>query len=211
MQACEVSILVTGLALVFLSWTFESFNMLRITTFRTPTDACMSLLGIKISLVWWILLLVYLSLVTLWLWLEGFPLAFAWWNICSLVPHQIDLSCLLVTWYLLDVSHSCLGCFHLLSKLPHFACWELYKINTPVIDGLGHKLFIFQEKPKDVMVQDICSLLWISSKTYLSLYSILPFIHWSITLVKAFKQLNLACTSLTCGLQNSSYQDQIVS
>ena len=148
-QACEVSILVTGLTLIFLSWAFESFNMPGIPTFRTPIFACMSLLGIKLSSVFWNLLFTYLSLDTLWSLLEGFPLAYAWWKICSLVSHQIDLGYLLVSCLLLDVSCSCLGCFHLLC-LPNLACRELDKVNTALIEGLRHKLFIFQEKPKDI-------------------------------------------------------------
>ena len=141
-QACEVSILVTGLALVFLGWTLESFNMLWITTFRTPIFAYMSLFGIKPSFVWWGLLLTCGSLVTLWSWLKGFPRAFACWEVCLLVSHQIDVSCLGIICYLLDVPCSCFGSFHLLCKLPDLAWRELVKVNTAVIDGLWYKLIL---------------------------------------------------------------------
>ena len=60
-----MSILVTGLILVLLGWTLESFHMSGITILRTPIFACMSLFGIKHSLVWWhLLLLTCILLVT---------------------------------------------------------------------------------------------------------------------------------------------------
>ena len=68
-------------------------------------------------------------------------------------------------------------------------------INTTIIDGFWHKFFIFQEKPKDVMMQDVCSFLWVFSKTHLSLYSIVPFIYRSVTLAEACKQVK-SCSNL---------------
>ena len=60
-------------------------------------------------------------------------------------------------------------------------------------------------------MQDVCSFLWIFSKTHLSLYSI---DHSSTDLLpwqRLVSRSNLAYTSLAWGLQNSSYLDQIVS
>ena len=59
-----MSILVTGLTLVLLDWTLESFHMSGITTPRTPIFTCMSLFGIKLPLVLWYLLLTGMVLVT---------------------------------------------------------------------------------------------------------------------------------------------------
>ena len=108
----------------------------------------MSLFGIKLPLVCWQLLLTGMALVTGWSWLESFSLVFAWWEVCLLVSHQIDLSCFGVTYNLLDVLCNYFWCLHLLCKLPNLACKELVKINTTAIAGFRHKLFIFQEKQK---------------------------------------------------------------
>ena len=47
------------------------------------------------------------------------------------------------------------------------------------------QILIFQEKPKDVMMQGVCSFMWVFSKTHLSLYNIVPLIHIAVTLVEA--------------------------
>ena len=127
-QTCEVSVFVTGIALVFLGRILDSSTCL-----ESPHLEHLSLL------VWACLgsnLLLYggacCSLVTPWCWLKGLPPAFAWWEVCLLVSHQVDLGCLGITCYLLDVLHSCFGCFHLLCKLPDLACREPVKVNTAV-------------------------------------------------------------------------------
>ena len=65
------------------------------------------------------------------LWMDGpgfkndFLLMFACWEICVLVPHQIDLCHLRITCHLCDVSGSHLWTLHFLSKLSNLTCWEL--------------------------------------------------------------------------------------
>ena len=122
---------------------------------------------------------------------------FTWLEFCPLMSLQIDLCHLRVTWNLLDVMHCCLQCLHLLYKLPDFDCRYLVKINTTVIDGFRHKFLIFQEKPKNVTMQDVCSFLWVFSKTYLSVYSIVPLIHRSVVLMKACKEVK-SCSHFIC-------------
>ena len=162
--------------------------MLRVTTFRTPIFACVNLSGIKPSLVWWDLLITWGSPVTQWSWLKCFPLAFAWWGVCLLVSHQIDLSCLWVTCYYL----MCLTVA--LDVSIFFACCM-----TLLVGNLSRSILLslmvftqilyFQEKPKYITMKDICSFLWILSETHFSLYSIVRLIHWSIALAKACKQV----------------------
>ena len=186
-QACELSTLVTSLALISLCWAFESFNMLVITTFSTSIFACMSLLKIKFFLVLWSLLLTCVPHVTLWSWLEGFILVFAWWKVCWLMSHQIDLSSFGITCYLLDMSCSHLGCFCLICKLSDFACRE--PVKDHIIDDFVFKLFISQEKPKYITVQTVCGFLWILSKINFSLFSLVPFIYRSVSLMKSCKEI----------------------
>ena len=50
------------------------------------------------------------------------------------------------------------GTFQLFGKLSHLACRELFQIYTSITDGLGNKLFIMQEKPEDVPLQDLSCL-----------------------------------------------------
>ena len=147
-QASEMSILVTGLTLLLLGWTLESFHMAGITTFGTPIFTCMSLFGIKHPLVWWhLLLLTCIPLVIGWSWLESFFFVFALWEVCLLVSHQIDLSHLGVTSNLFDVMHSLFWCLQFLCKLPDLACKKLIKINPTVIDSFDIDSSFFQEKP----------------------------------------------------------------
>ena len=114
--------------------------------------------------------------------------------------HQIDLGYLGVTCNLFNVMHCCLWCLYFLCNLSNFACRKLVKINTTVIDGFRHKFFICQEKPKNVMMQNVCSYLWIFSKTHLSLYSIVPLIHRFVALVKACKQVKSGSHFICLGL-----------
>ena len=143
------------------------------------------------------MLLTCILLMTGWSLLESFSLVFAWWEVCPLMYHQIDFSHLGVTCNLLDVICCCLWILHFLCKLPDFAYRKPLKINTTVIVGFRHKFFIFQEKPKDVMMQDVCSFLWVFIKTHLSLYKILLLIQWSVALVKACKQVK-PCSHFIC-------------
>ena len=77
-----------------------------------------------------------------------FLLVFACWEICVLVPHQIDLCHLGVTCHLLDVSGGHLWALHFLSKLSDLTCWELVQLYIAVIHGLRYKFFILEKEPK---------------------------------------------------------------
>ena len=82
----------------------------------------------------WFLCSLGIPLVTLWSRLVRmlFPLGFAWWEVCSLMPHKINLCHLGVTCNCFDVFSSWLWRFHLLGKLPPpylqetclKQCWE---------------------------------------------------------------------------------------
>ena len=87
------------------------------------------------------------------------------------------------------------------------------KIHITIIDGLGIEIpHHAQKNPKDVMIQDLCCFWELFSQIDLSLYCIISFIHTSIALPKACKQIKVDMhNSLVCGLQNSSYFPQNVS
>ena len=111
-----------------------------------------------------------------------------------------------VTGHLLDFACSCLGTFHFPGKLSHLSCWKFLKLHITIIYGLGCKFLITQEKPKDVMMQDLGCFWGLFNRIDLCLHCIVPFIHAS-----TFLPSEWACTSLVCGLQNSSYFPLIVS
>ena len=92
------------------------------------------------------------------------------------MSHQIDLAHFGVTCNLFDMMPCGLLCLHLLSKLPDFACRELLEIYAAIIYGFGHKLFIFQEEPEYISMQDTCNFWWVFGKRPLCLYSIVPLI-----------------------------------
>ena len=169
--------------------TLETFYVLWITTIWTSISSLMSLGRIKSFLVGWYLMVVFtwVPLVTLWSGLVGmlFPLALDLWEVCSLMSHQIHLSHLGITCNLFYVMCGRLWWLHLLSKLPNFACRKLLQINVRIIDGLGNKFFILEEKPEYISVQDTCSFWWVLGKRHLCLYSIVPLIYWLIALSEA--------------------------
>ena len=119
---------------------------------------------------------------------------------------------LLVTSHLLDMVHSCLGTFHYLDKLPHFTSQKFLKMHITIIDGLGYKFLIMQEKPKNFTMEDLCCfwggylarLTWACTALYYSSILLLP----CQKLASRSKEVQ---ASLVCGLQNSSYFPQIVS
>ena len=108
---------------------------------------------------------------------KGLPLlVLACWEVCTLVSHQIDLSHLGIT-------------CQLLSKQPDLACQEPVKVYITVIDCLGDKLFILEEKPKDVSMKYLGCFWGVLSQSNLDLYCILPFISWLVSLLEACKQV----------------------
>ena len=120
---------------------------------RTPFFACMSLFRIKLCFVWGNLIVHwYGMLVTQWSWLESFSFVFAWWEVCLLISHQIDLSHLGITlqlaWcaMLLPLMHpfSLPSCLTLLAR-------NLSRLTLLSLMVLDTNSVIFQEKPKDVM------------------------------------------------------------
>ena len=194
-----MSIFMTRFTLIFLGRTIETFHMSGIATLGTSISTCIGLFRIKLPPVGWhLLLLTCIPLVTGWSWLERlFLLVLAWWEVCALMSHQIDLGHFGVTCNLFDVIHSCLRCLHLLCKLSDYACRKLNKIYYTVIDGFWHKFLILQVKPKDVTMQDVFSVWWVFSETHLCLYSIVPLIYRSVTLVEACKQVK-SCSNFIC-------------
>ena len=70
------------------------------------------------------------------------------------MSRQINLSLLGVTCHLLDVPGGHLRTLHLLFELPDLACGKLFQVYVDVINCLREKLFICQEKAKDVPVKD---------------------------------------------------------
>ena len=129
--------------------------------------------------------------VTLWSRLERllFPLALAWWEVSSLMSHQIHLSCLGVTCNLFNMMCSRPEWLHLLCKLPDFACKKHFQIYITIIDGLGNKLFIFEKKPEYISMQNTCCFWWVLGKRCLGLYSIVPLIYRMISLSEVCKQV----------------------
>ena len=136
---------------------------------------------------------------------------FAFWEICLLVPHQIDLCHLGVTCHLSDVSGSHLWALHFLSKLPDLTCWELVKIYVDVIYGFRNKFFILEKEPK-IYLWRILAL----SGGYLAraTWVLTVLSHSSTNLFpcqKLVRRSNGALTSFDWGLQNFSNFSQIVS
>ena len=171
-------------------------------------------LGSKLLLVGWHLLLVTcILLLTGWSWLETLFLpVLAWWEVCALMSHQIDLGCLLghlqLVWcdVLLPFEASIFFKSWLTLLTGNFSRFMLLSLMV-----FRHELFILQDEPKDVMMQDICSFLWVFGKRtcactalYHSSTDLLP---WQ----KLVSRLNPALTSFTWGLQKSSYLVQFFS
>ena len=170
----------------------------------------MRLFRIKISFVWWhLFLLTCYSFVTGWSWLESFSLLF--------VGGRSVNSCLIRLIWAPWGHFQLAWCDALLPLTLPFSlqaawlwlqetCQDLYYCHWWFLDSI----LIFEDKPKDVMMQDVCSFLWVFSKTHLSLYSIVPLIHRSVALAKACKKVNPCSHFIGFGLQKSSYLDQIV-
>ena len=205
-EACEVSIFMTRLVLEFLGWTLETFNVIWISTLLTYLLVLVYIRGIK-ALPVTMLPVTCIILVTGWSRLnKGLPLlVLAWWEVCALMSHQIDLSHLGVPCHLLDVPDGHLWALYLLCKLPDLACRKLVQICITVIDCLGDKLFIFVEKTKDVPVKYLgcfwgylAKAPWVCTALYHSSSDLLPS-------QKLVSKSNLALTSFSCGLLNSSY------
>ena len=131
-------------------------------------------------------------------------LVFACWEVCALMPHKINLSCLGVTCHLLDMPGGCLRTLYLLCKLADLACGKPSQVYVAVINCLGDKYIIFQEKPKDVPMKYLgcfwggylAKPTWVCTALYYSSTDLFP-------CQKLVKKSNLAITSLDWGLQNS--------
>ena len=188
--ACEVPIFMTRFALKLLGWTLETCNVIWISTLLTSLLVPVNILGIKALLVL-ALPVSCIILVTGWSRLHKVfsLLVFACWEVCTLMPHQIDVSHLGVTCHLLDVPGSHLCTLHLLCKLPDLACGKLVQVYVAVINCLGDKFLIFQAKPKGVPVKELCCFWGVLSQSNLSLYCIVPFINWLVSLLEACKQV----------------------
>ena len=107
-----------------------TFYVLWNTTFGTSISSLMCLACIKSFLIGWLLIIVFdwVPLLTDLTWSELvrllFPLAFVWWEVCSLMPQKINLSSFGVTCNFFYVPSGRLWGFHFFGKLPHLACWE---------------------------------------------------------------------------------------
>ena len=190
-----VSKLMASFMLEFLCRTLKSFHMGGISTLWTPIFILVHISWIKALLVvTWCMGIVLNSMLVTWLFwfnIRFFLLVLSWWYFCVLMPHQTDLHSLWVTSHLLDMVCSCLGAFHFLDKLSYFTSWKFLKIHITIIDGLGYKFLIMQEKPKDVTMQDLCCFWGAFSQIDLSVYCIIPFIHASIASPEACKQIKV--------------------
>ena len=109
---------------------------------------------------------------------KGFSLlVLACWEVCTLVPHEIDLSCLGFICHVLNVPGSYHLALHFLCKLPDFACGKLVQVYVAVINCLEDKLLIFQEKSKDIPCGGSWLFLGLLSQSNLGLYCIALFIN----------------------------------
>ena len=105
-QTGKMTIFVTGLALELLGRIIETFYMFGIATLWTSISSFMCLAWIKLLKGWsLILVFTWIPLVTLWSRLVRmlFLLGIAWWVVCSLMPHKINLCHLRVTCNCFDV------------------------------------------------------------------------------------------------------------
>ena len=130
-EATEMTIFVTVFTLILSCRTLEPFCMFGISTRMTSIFSLMDLAMIEFFLVGWLLLIVitWVPLVTIWsgLVMLLFPLGFSWWELCSLMPHNINLGHLGVTWNCFNVSSSWLWGFHLLGNLSYLAAENVSK------------------------------------------------------------------------------------
>ena len=102
-----MSILVTSFTLKLLGRTLETFHMFGISTLGTCLSflvwACLGSNFFLYGGTCWCSLEYHC--VTGWAWLEGvFLLVLSWWEVCTLMSHQMDLGCLVVTCNLFDVT-----------------------------------------------------------------------------------------------------------
>ena len=105
-----------------------------------------------------------------------------------------------VTCHLLSVPGSCLLALYFLHKLSDLACRKPDQVYVAIINCLGDKFFIFQEKPKDVPVKD-CGCFWgVLNLSNLALYYIVPFINWPVSLPEACKQVKSSPELIRLGL-----------
>ena len=197
----------TRLAVKFLCWTLETFNVYWMSTLLVSLLVLVHILCIKALLVitavvWRSLLPVTcIILVTGWSRLHKWlpPLVLTCWEVCALMSHQINLSCLVVICLLLAMPGSCLWTLYLLCKLPDLACGKLSRSMLLSLIVL-ETLFIFKEEPKDVPMKYLGSFWGYFAKVTLVCTALY---HSSTDLFPCWKLVrrsNLALTSLDCGL-----------
>ena len=88
-------ILMIRYALKLLGWTLETFNVILISTLLTSVLVLVNILGIKALLVMALLVTCVILVTGCSRLHEGFSLlVLASWEVCTLMPHQIDL----ITW-----------------------------------------------------------------------------------------------------------------
>ena len=191
----------TRLALEFLCWTLETFNVYWISTLLASILILLYILGIKALLVI-ILPVTWTILVTGWFRLHKrlLFLVLGCCEVCVLVFDEINLSHLGVTCHLLDMPGGSLWTLHLLCKLPDLACGKPVQVYVAIINCLGDKLFIFKEETKDVPMKYLGSFWGILSQSNLGLYCIVPFINWLVSLPVAWKQVKSGPHFIILGL-----------
>ena len=170
---------------------------------------------IKSVLIWWFFTLVFtrVPLLTLWSMLVGmlFPLWLALWEVSSLMPQKIKLSCLRVTGNCFDVSSGWLWRFHYLANCLTLLVGNFSRSILESFMVLETNYSSFRKKSEYISMQDACSFWWDLARepwAWTALY------HSSTDLfpcLKLVSRSNLALTSFVCGLQKSSYLGQITS
>ena len=178
-----------------LHWNFLAGHLKPSTCLESPHLEHLSFLvwaclgSYFLLLEWNLLVFTWILLVTGWSWLERlFLLVLPWWEVCLLMSHQIDLGHFGVTCNLFDVKCCGLWNLHFLCKLPDFACRKLFYTYTAIMYGFGYKLFILQEEPQYVMMQDVYSFFWVLGKL-LVLVLHCTTLYRSVPLSEACKQV----------------------
>ena len=161
----------------------------RISTLLASLLVLVNVLGIKALLVIVIVVWRYLLPVTCIILVTGWSrfhkrllhLVLACWEVCTLMPHKINLHDMGVTCHLLDMPGSHLWTLHLPCKLPEFACRKLVQVYVVII-VLETNSSSFRKNQK--------RFLWVWIALYHSSTDFFP--CW-----KLVRRSNLALTSLT--------------
>ena len=146
------------LTLVFLHWTLEPLYSTWITTLGTSClvimhPSCVKfLLGLCLQMVPLLALILVIDCLGSYL---TFSFCISQQKLCSLVSERLMLSSLWVTYYLLNMACCGLGTFYFLASCLTLLAGNFSKSTLPSLMVLGGKLFIMQEKPEDVPLQDL--------------------------------------------------------